>query len=71
MFYSINISFPSNDIAYSWYILDTSGIILSGIRNSLKRNSKFVTRASPLYLFNETAHFMEFGIDTLYYLINH
>lgn len=70
MFYSINISMPSNDTAYSWYITDTNGIILSRIRNCLKRNSKFMVRVSPLYLFNETAHFMEFGIDTLYYFNN-
>lgn len=70
MFYSINLSMPSNDTAYSWYIIDTNGNILSSIRNCLKRNSKFVIRESPLYLFNETAHFMEFGIDTLYYFNN-
>jgi hypothetical protein len=70
MFYSINISMPSNDKAYSWYIVDTNGVVLSRIKNCLKRNSKFVIRTSPLYLFNETAHFMEFGIDTLYYFNN-
>jgi hypothetical protein len=67
MFYSINISLPSNETAYSWHITDLNGIVLSRIRNYLNRNSKFVVRESPLYLFNKNAHFMDFGIDTLYY----
>lgn len=53
----------------SWIITNRKGITLSIIKNNLKRISQpgFLVITSPLYLFGNSAHFMEFGIDTLYY----
>lgn len=53
----------------SWIITNRNGITLTSMKNTLKRNSNpgFVVLGSPLYLFKNEVHFMEFGIDTLYY----
>jgi hypothetical protein len=53
----------------SWIITNKQGIVLSNIKNYLKRISQpgIIVPYSPLYLFDNTLHFMEFGIDTLYY----
>jgi len=72
MFHLINMSGPSEDTAYSWYITDKEGVILTKIRNYHKRVSMpgLIVPNSPLYLFNEVPHFLEYGIDTLYYFHN-
>lgn len=53
----------------SWIITNRQGIILTSIKNNLKRISQpgFIVNHTPLYSFDNTIHFMEFGIDTLYY----
>jgi hypothetical protein len=53
----------------SWIITNRQGINTASIKNNLKRISKpgLIIKDTPLYLFDNTVHFMEFGIDTLYY----
>jgi hypothetical protein len=52
-----------------WIITNRQGIILTRINYNLKRISQpgFIVRDSPMYAFNNKVHFVEFGIDTLYY----
>lgn len=69
MFHLYNVSgktFSQND---SWIISDKQGAILMSIKNHLRRTSQpgIIVGDTPLYLFNKDAHFLEFGIDTLYY----
>ena len=56
----------------SWVITDLEGVSLTVINNSLKRVSQpgFLINHTPLYFFANSLHFMEFGIDTLYYFRN-
>jgi hypothetical protein len=62
-----NSAQPTTNPVYSWYIYDKSGIVLQKIENTLKRvNGGVTVPMSPLYVYNGTTHFMEFGIDTLY-----
>ena len=71
IFHPFNLPIPTTEPVYSWYITDKSGVLLTKMINSLKRvNRGFSVPTSPLYMFNGTPHFMEFGIDTLYYLDN-
>lgn len=53
----------------SWIITNRKGITLVSIKNNLKRISQpgLVVPYTPLYLYGNSAHFMEYGIDTLYY----
>jgi len=53
----------------SWIITDRHGITTTSIKNNLKRINQpgLIVLNTPLYSFNNTVHFMEFGIDTLYY----
>jgi hypothetical protein len=53
----------------SWIITNRQGITATSIKNNLKRISQpgFIVNHTPLYSFDNTLHFMEFGIDTLYY----
>jgi hypothetical protein len=69
MFHLFNMSGPSPDTAWSWYITDRQGVILSRILNHHKRVSQpgLIVPDSPFYLYNNSAHFLEFGNDTLYY----
>jgi hypothetical protein len=69
MFHLYNLSGKSITNDYSWIITDTKGTILMSIRNHLKRTSQpgLSVANTPLYLFQNMAHFLEFGIDTLYY----
>jgi hypothetical protein len=67
IFHSFNLPTPSTDTVYSWYIIDRTGTILRKIENTLPRTNKgVVVPVSPLYMHDDTPHFMEFGIDTLY-----
>ena len=62
-----NLPQPTTGPAYSWYIMDKSGSIRTKLVNTLKRvNKGVIVPISPLYLYNGTTHFMEFGVDTLY-----
>jgi len=56
----------------SWIISNRSGVRFYSIKNTLKRisNPGFIVPATPLYYFNNSVHFMEFGVDTLYYFNN-
>ncbi len=66
MFHLVNS--PGSDMP-SWIITNRNGVTQSTMINTLKRTNKpgFTVMSSPLYLFNNSIHFMEFGIDTLYY----
>jgi hypothetical protein len=67
IFHSFNLPTPSTDTVYSWYIIDRTGTILRKIENTLPRTNKgVIVPVSPLYMHDDTPHFMEFGIDTLY-----
>ncbi|MFH0843829.1 MAG: 6-bladed beta-propeller [Bacteroidota bacterium] len=58
---------PTTDPVYSWYVYDNKGTEKTKILNTSKRiNGGITVPYSPLYMFNGTPHFMEFGIDTLY-----
>jgi len=66
MFYLCN---DPGQINPSWIICDNKGSISKSFKNSLIRVNRpgLAVRRTPLYLFNSSVHFMEFGIDTLYY----
>lgn len=67
IFHPFNIANPGTDTVYSWYITDRTGAIRTKLVNTLKRTNKAViVPVSPLYLYDETPHFMEFGVDTLF-----
>jgi len=62
---------PTEEPVYSWYILNKDGTIRTKIPNTLKRvNGGFIVSHSPLYIYNGTPHFMEFGVDTLFNYFN-
>lgn len=70
MFHVPNMIIRSDDTVYSWFLTDKEGTVLSRHINHLKRINfpGFTVPLAPaLYMFNNNAHFMEFGIDTLYY----
>lgn len=68
----INIAQATDEPVYSWYILNKNGKSKTKIINTLKRvNGGIAIPMSPLYMYNGTLHFMEFGIDTLYSYENH
>lgn len=67
-----NLAQATDEPVYSWYILHKSGKSKTKIINTLKRvNGGLAIPISPLYMYNGTLHFMEFGIDTLYSYENH
>lgn len=70
MFYMGNMTHPKLDTAYSWYVTDINGDTLLKIRNFTKRERipGYMVLEAPLYMFDKSAHFMEFGVDTLYSL---
>jgi hypothetical protein len=69
MYHLFNLSGPDLGTTFSWIITDRQGTTYEYMRNNLKRLSQpgLNLPRSPLYQYNSTAHFMEFGIDTLYY----
>ncbi len=69
MFHLFNMPDPANGDVYSWYITDKKGVTLARIKNHLKRVSRpgLIVGDTPFYMFGNTPHFMEFGIDTLYF----
>jgi hypothetical protein len=67
-----NLPHASSEPVYSWYFLDKTGIIQTKLINTLKRkNGGVIVPISPLYMYNGTPHFMEFGVDTLYNYVKH
>lgn len=69
MFHLMNAPRQNNP---SWIITNRQGITAANFKNSLNRISMpgFSVKRTPLYSFNNMVHFMEFGIDTLYYFRN-
>jgi len=67
IFHPFNFANSGTDTVYSWYITDRTGAVRTKLVNTLKRSNKAViVPVSPLYLYDKTPHFMEFGVDTLY-----
>ncbi len=67
LFHPFNLPNAATDTVYSWYITDRTGVVRTKLVNTLKRTNKgVIIPISPLYMYNKTPHFMEFGIDTLY-----
>jgi hypothetical protein len=72
IFHPFNMATPTADTVYSWFFIDKTGKIQTKIANTLKRiNKALIIPVSPLYMYNGTPYFMEFGIDTLYKYDNH
>jgi hypothetical protein len=69
MYHLFNIPGPNFRNEHSWIITDRKGGILMKMKNNLERVSQpgLIVKNSPLYLFNDAVHFLEFGIDTLYF----
>lgn len=69
MLHMPNVPVPEEGKVLSWCVIDLEGNVKQEINNSLKRSSfpGFSIIESPLYNYNGNAHFMEFGIDTLYF----
>jgi len=62
-----NMPQPTDDPVYSWYFVDNTGTVITKLPNTLKRvNGGVIVPTSPLYMYDSTPHFMEFGVDTLY-----
>lgn len=71
IFHPFNLSGPSTGPVYSWYITDVEGNIQTKLINTLPRiNRGLAVPSSPLYMYDAKAHFMEFGVDTLYQYTN-
>lgn len=68
MFYLYNMPYGYSN-PYSWVITSREGQVISTYKNNLKRVNVpgVMTREMPLYQNYKSVHFMEFGIDTLYY----
>jgi len=71
VFHPTNMSMPTSEPVYSLHITDKTGVAKTKFINTLKRVNRGITvPISPLYIYNGTCHFMEYGIDTLYNFIN-
>lgn len=71
VFHPYNLPTAGDDPVYSWYFIDMAGTVQRKIENTLKRKNKgLIVPSSPLYMFDNTPHFMEFGVDTLYNFVN-
>ena len=67
VFHPFNLPMGTAEPVYSWYIIDKTGNVRMKLINTLKRvNKGVIVPYSPLYMYNGTPHFMEFGVDTLY-----
>jgi len=68
MFHLANV--PGNySMEHSWIITDRQGNIQQRFKNNLRRVSQpgLIIMDTPLYSFDNRVHFMEYGIDTLYF----
>jgi len=71
IFYPFNIPVSHLKPDYSLYISDSLGNLQYTVKNNVNRvNKGLVIPTSCLYNYNDTLHFMEFGIDTLFSIIN-
>ncbi len=72
MFHEYNIPSPDDTERYSWHILDIEGTEIASFKNTLPRFSTpgFIVPINPLYMYDESAHFKEYGVDTIYYFDN-
>lgn len=66
MFHEINNIFPSEDQRYSWHIFDFEGNEIASFENNSPGNT-WMNADTPLYMYEGTGHFKEFGTDTLFY----
>jgi hypothetical protein len=68
IYYCINDPRNKDNIS-SWFVTDIHGKNLRKYKNyHSRKNSVLGIGSSPLYIYNGTAHFMEFGCDTLLFL---
>lgn len=73
MFHLINLGNRKDTKSYSWLLSDLEGNIILRISYSLDLEYKlgrFGNPVTPLYVYKGDFHFMEYGIDTMYYLNN-
>ncbi len=72
MFHEYNIPSPDDTERYSWHILDIEGTEIASFKNTLPRFSTpgFIVPINPLYMYDESAHFKEYGVDSIYYFDN-
>lgn len=73
MFHLINLGNRKDTKSYSWLLSDLEGNIILRLSYSLDLEYKlgiFGNPVTPLYIYKGDFHFMEYGIDTLYYLSN-
>jgi hypothetical protein len=70
LFHLPNISSPSADNTTSWVLTNKQGIVMQRFKNTLRRYNLpgFSIAKTPFYKFGDSVHFMEFAVDTLYYL---
>jgi hypothetical protein len=67
VFLPINLAQATDEQEYSLYIMNKNGKDITKIPKMLKRiNGGIAIQNSPLYMYNDILHFMEFGVDTLY-----
>jgi hypothetical protein len=72
VFLPINLAQATDEQEYSLYIMNKNGKDITKIPKMLKRiNGGIAIPNSPLYMYTDILHFMEFGIDTLYSYENH
>jgi hypothetical protein len=72
VFLPINFAQATDEQEYSLYIMNKNGKDITKIHKMLKRiNGGIAIQNSPLYMYNDILHFMEFGVDTLYRYENH
>ncbi len=69
MYHLFNVPGISNMPVSSWVITNRQGEVLYQFKNSLARKNKpgLIIKKTPLYIFDNSIRFMEFGTDTLYY----
>ena len=73
MFHIINLGNQKGIKSYSWLLSDFEGNIILRIVYSPDLEYKlgrFGNPVTPLYVYKGDFHFMEYGIDTMYYLSN-
>jgi hypothetical protein len=72
VFLPINFAQKTDEQEYSLYIMNKNGKNITKIPKILKRiNGGIAIPNSPLYMYTDILHFMEFGVDTLYSYENH
>lgn len=71
IYYSTNLPGLTTDSVYSWFVSDCHGKNIIKYKNHHQRKNKGMAIGdSPLYLFEESPRFMEFGSDTLLHFRN-